>query len=248
VKTLIVAEDAGRWQKPLQWIRELGWEAIKKSSYREGVKELERNVEIDVVLVDAAMPDDCGMRFLRNVKNDRRLHWLPFIIAGAQLDTGAVEAFALSGARDIMILPTSRDTFEAKLVKAAQNGRPTVLVVDDEEPIRELLTDVLELERYRVVTVGSAEDGLTALGENRIDVLVTDVMLPGKSGLELMNEVKKQFPDLPVILITGFAGQFSPSKAIAQGADGYFAKPFKNIELSFTLRSALERSRREPAV
>jgi len=244
LKTLIVAKDSEYWQKPFQWIRELGWETVTKSSYREGVKELERSVDIDVVLVDAGMPEDCGLRLLRNVKNDRRLHWLPFIIVGEQLDAGAVETYALSGARDIVILPTSRDTFEAKLIRAADNGRPTVLVVDDEQPIRELLTDILQLERYRVVAAGSAEEGLSVLDKKRIDVVVSDVMLPGKSGMELMREAKQRSPDLPVILITGCAGQFSPRTAIAQGADGYFAKPFKNIELSFTLRSVLERTRR----
>jgi len=84
---------------------------------------------------------------------------------------------------------------------------------------------------------------LTALKENRFDAVVTDVMLPGKSGIELLEIIKKDNPEMPVILITGFSGQFTPRDAISLGADGFFAKPFNNIELSYKLRLILSQKR-----
>jgi DNA-binding NtrC family response regulator len=70
-------------------------------------------------------------------------------------------------------------------------------------------------------------------------VVSTDIRLPGRSGLELMVEIKGKYPGTPVILITGYAGQYSPKDAIAMGADGYFAKPFHNMDLIYTLRRVL---------
>jgi len=244
MNVLVIAMESERWQKPLQWIRDLGWEIILKPSCREGLKELEKNLEIDVILVDTETADDSGLKLMHNVKVNRRLHWLPFLIVGERLEADLVWRCRESGVTNIVILPTSKETFQAKLLKASEEGRPTVLVVDDEEFLRDLLRDILALERYRVETAASAEEALELLQQKRFDAIISDIMMPGKSGMELLAEAKQVRPDLPVILITGYAGQFTSQSAIGCGADGYFSKPFKNIELSYTLRAVLEKPRR----
>jgi len=100
------------------------------------------------------------------------------------------------------------------------------------------------LERFRVITAGTAEDGIKILGEKHIDVVVSDIMLPGMRGTDLLALIKKDSPEIPVILITGFSGKITPQQAIAIGADGYFAKPFHNKDLAFTLRSVLQQYER----
>jgi CheY-like chemotaxis protein len=69
-------------------------------------------------------------------------------------------------------------------------------------------------------------------------------MLPGMNGLEFMERVKKRYGHIPVVLITGYAGQFTPDHAIEQGADGYFKKPFNNKELIRTLEAILQKYKR----
>ena len=248
MKVLVIANESELWQKPLQWIRHLDWEIILRSSCREGLKELENNLEIDVILVDAETADDSGLKLMRNITVNRRLHWLPAIMVGKDIDSDMVFRYSESGVTNVVILPTSKDTFQAKLLKASKEGRPTVLIVDDEEFIQDLLHDILALERYRVETTASAEEALELLQKKPFDAVISDIMMPGKSGMELLAEVKQKMPDLPVILVTGYAGQFTPKSAIACGADGYFTKPFKNIELSYTLRAVLEKSRRTATV
>jgi DNA-binding NtrC family response regulator len=239
---LVIGENLEYWQPLLRWIEEFGWDAVLRPSCREGMKELERNLEIDVILLDTVVAEDTGLKLLQDLARDRRLHWLPAIVVGKDIDSEMVFRYSDSGVSNIVILPTRKDTFQAKLLKASEDGRPTVLVVDDEEFIRDLLGDILALERYRVLMAGSAEDALEILKERRVDAVITDIMMPGKSGVELMSEAKQMDPDLPVILITGHAGQCTPKSAIGSGADGFFAKPFKNVELSYTLRGVLERA------
>lgn len=247
MNTLVIADNTESWQPLLRWIDEFGWTAILKSSCRKGMKELDRNLDIDVILLDAAIAEDGGLNMLHNLKKDRRLHWLPSIVVGSEIDSDMVCRCSDFGVTNIVILPTSKDTFQAKLLKASDDGRPTVLIVDDEQFIRELLQDILALERYRVEIAASAEEALEILREKWIDAVITDIMMPGKSGMELLREAKQRRPDLPVILITGYAGQYTPTSALGSGADGFFAKPFKNVELSYTLRTVLERAYRSNA-
>lgn len=244
MKVLVITEELKDWELLIRWIEEFGWDSIQKRSCREGMKELEKNLDIDVILLDTGIAEDGGLTMLHNLNRDRRLHWLPIIVVGNDIDSDRVLLYSDSGVTNIVILPTSKDTFQAKVLKASDDGRPTVLIVDDEEFIRDLLHDILALERYRVETAASAEEGLEILKAKRIDAVITDIMMPGKSGMELMKEAKQMKPDLPVILITGYAGQYTPKSAIGCGADGFFAKPFKNVELSYTLRGVLERTRR----
>jgi DNA-binding response OmpR family regulator len=131
-----------------------------------------------------------------------------------------------------------------KILKALNNGRRQILVVDDEPNILSILKEFMELERYKVTTALNAEEGLSLLRQQNFHAVVTDLMLPGMNGLEFMERVKKRYGHIPVVLITGYAGQFTPDHAIEQGADGYFKKPFNNKELIRTLEAILQKYKR----
>jgi two-component system C4-dicarboxylate transport response regulator DctD len=87
---------------------------------------------------------------------------------------------------------------------------------------------------------------LAIVGERRVDAVISDILMPGKSGMDLLVDLKMKYADIPVILITGHSGRFSAQDAIASGADGFLAKPFNNLDIVFSIRSALQRYRRFP--
>jgi excisionase family DNA binding protein len=110
---------------------------------------------------------------------------------------------------------------------AAVSGRPRVLVVDDEEGIRELLSKTLALVEY---DVDVAHDGRSALERLRLmpyDLLITDLRMPGVDGLTVIKEARRLKTDLPVIIITGFSTEASAIDAINLGVQGYLTKPFR---------------------
>jgi excisionase family DNA binding protein len=112
-------------------------------------------------------------------------------------------------------------------VMAPIEGRPRVLVVDDEATIRELLAKTLALAEY---DVDLASDGRTALERLRImpyDLLVTDLKMPGVDGLAVIREARRMKPDIPVIIITGFSTEASAIEAVNLGVAGYLTKPFR---------------------
>jgi len=116
----------------------------------------------------------------------------------------------------------------------------TVLVVDDEPRIRRIVEMALGDRGYRVLTAPSAEDALETLEGETVDAVVTDLQLPGRTGLELLADVKRERPALPVILITAFGTVETAVEAIKAGAFDYVLKPFSVEELESLVERALE--------
>jgi len=114
--------------------------------------------------------------------------------------------------------------------------RQKILIVDDEESILESLSDILLDEGYRVVTAASAEEGLKALTEENPDLLILDVWLPDTDGLEVLKKLRKEAPELPVIVISGHGTVEMAVQAIKLGAFDFLEKPFSLYKAKLTLK------------
>ncbi len=121
--------------------------------------------------------------------------------------------------------------------------REPILVVDDEPNYLVVLKALLEEEGYEVFIAASGEEGLEIIKESDIYTVVTDMMMPGINGLELMQQAHKAVPGLPVIVITAFAEVERAVEAMRQGAFNYLAKPFSNDELLVTVSKGVEHFR-----
>ena len=115
-----------------------------------------------------------------------------------------------------------------------------VLVVDDEPRIRRIVELALADRGYRVLTASSAEEADEVLAGTPVDAVVTDLQLPGRSGLELMADIHRVRPTLPVILITAFGTVETAVEALKAGAYDYVLKPFSVDELEALVAAALE--------
>ncbi len=122
---------------------------------------------------------------------------------------------------------------------AVSNG--TILVVDDEEIMREILDALLTREGYTVKLAATAGEGLDIARTSPLDAALLDVMLPDMNGLEVLDELKRIDDDLPVLMITAFASVDNAVVAMKRGALDYLPKPFKNDEVMAKLRIAIER-------
>lgn len=116
-----------------------------------------------------------------------------------------------------------------------------VLVVDDEPAITVALAKKLRREGYDCVTAGSAEEALNRLRQQVPDVVISDVRMPGMSGIQLLKEVKKHEPGVKVILITAYAEIDFVVEALRHQADDYLLKPFNLKELAEAVARTLER-------
>jgi two-component system response regulator AtoC len=115
----------------------------------------------------------------------------------------------------------------------------SILVVDDEERLADVLAAALEDLGYRATAVHSARAALIALEQTRFDLVLTDLRLPVMDGRALLREVRSRWPEVPVIIITAFAAVRDAVDLVKEGAFDYIAKPFEIDDVSATIRRAL---------
>src|SRR5216684_5169062 len=120
-----------------------------------------------------------------------------------------------------------------------------ILIVDDEAEIRESLQTLLELEGYDVETAANGEEGLSKLGEQPFDLVLLDLALPGRNGIELLPEIRGLDAQLPVIIITAYGTVEDAVRAMQGGAGNFLQKPWDNEKLLADVRAAVGRRRTE---
>ena len=116
----------------------------------------------------------------------------------------------------------------------------SILVIDDEAEIREGLELLLSSEGYAVTSAETGEAGIARLEQEPFDLLLLDVSLPGRSGLDLLRDIRQRDPHLPVVLITAYGSIDMARQAFKSGAQDYITKPWSNDELLAQIASAVE--------
>ena len=126
---------------------------------------------------------------------------------------------------------------------SAGTRKGSILVVDDEEIMREILETLLTREGYDVKLAASGEEGLDLARALPFDAAIVDIMMPGIDGIATLDELRRIDEDLAVIIITAYASVESAISAMKSGAFDYITKPFKNDEVLVVIRNAMERRR-----
>jgi DNA-binding NtrC family response regulator len=119
-------------------------------------------------------------------------------------------------------------------------AQQVVLLVDDDDDVRDTIGDLLEADQFRVLRASDAAQALMMMRDEAIDMLVTDLAMPGADGVTLIQQARKIMPDLPAILLTGYAEQVS-SVAMSAGGFHVLRKPVTADYLTGQIRSLLER-------
>ena len=119
--------------------------------------------------------------------------------------------------------------------------KKTILLVDDEEIILKSLGRDLKKAGYDVAMAANGESAIAKLGEKRFDLVITDLMMEGLNGIQVLKQAKKIDPELPVIILTGYGDMTSAIDALRSGADDYLLKPCDVEELLFKVSSCLEK-------
>ena len=135
----------------------------------------------------------------------------------------------------------------AGVAPAAAAVTPNVLVVDDEKTVCNSCKKILTREGYNVEVAMSGEEALSKVKGNDFDVLVTDWKMPQLDGIEVANRIKKENPNIAVVMITGYPSVETSIKALRSGVSDYVPKPFTPAELSDAMIRALGRGQAVPA-
>jgi cyclic di-GMP phosphodiesterase len=116
-----------------------------------------------------------------------------------------------------------------------------ILAVDDEEAIRTVLKTILEGEGYLCDTAASANEAISRLKDNQYDVILTDIMMPGMSGIELLELIRKREDEIAVIMLTALNDIDVSIRALKSGAYDYISKPFRPDDVTISIEMALQK-------
>jgi DNA-binding NtrC family response regulator len=123
------------------------------------------------------------------------------------------------------------------------NSKAHILIVDDDSAVGEQLEALFSASGYKVLVASSAEHGLQFLDTEDVDVVITDLRLPGMDGIELTRRIATQWSDVPVIVMTGYADIQNAVEVLKLGASDYIVKPFSVSAIQESVRLVLEKTR-----
>ncbi len=233
-ETILVVDDRAA-------VRELVRETLEPCGYRimeaedgeEGLEVFDLCAkEIDLVITDLIMPRLGGAELGRLIKKQHPETKVIYM-SGYSGESAVLEApFAL------LEKPFTPEALARRVRKelGAKSVPKSILVADDDRNIRNLLRSVLENEGYEVHTASNGKEAFALLGEKQVGVVLTDLAMPERDGIEMMGEIRKEYPDMKIIAMSGkFAGPVLDS-AKRLGAHAILTKPLQVEELLKTLQ------------
>ena len=235
MKILLIDNDRLAVTQITECLATQGYEVVPATTPKEAIQKLDTIKPIHLIVLDVHMDGQNGFEFLRFLKGLPRYCRIPVLICSSLSDSSVVVRSVELGASDFVAKPIIPETFLSKVSKAISASDGAVLIVDDDDFVRKLLQKVVEREGYRSLLASNGQEALTLLESNNVFIIISDIVMPGMSGVDLLKKVKGIYPSLPVVLISGHAGKISHEEA-AKMADGYIAKPFKNVEISRKLQ------------
>ena len=119
----------------------------------------------------------------------------------------------------------------------------TVLIVDDEQHIADLLDTNLKLDGYQTILCDNGRDALTTIRNQHVDIVLLDVMLPDTTGVEICRKIKHTRPDIAILMLSALGQSSDRIKGLKAGADDYLPKPFDLEELSLRMSKLVDRSK-----
>ncbi|MGO8990904.1 MAG: response regulator [bacterium] len=123
-----------------------------------------------------------------------------------------------------------------------ESAKYSILVVDDEELMRYLVVSYLSKLGHSCLTAVDGEDALDKIKKNKIDAVITDIRLPNMDGMTLTQEISRQYPGLPIMIMTAFDEEYSEGTVISAGAREFLRKPFTLDEFAVRLNKMINDS------
>ena len=130
-----------------------------------------------------------------------------------------------------------------KAAHSRSDGKETILIVEDDRALREGLALNLGLQGYRVLVAADGEEGMRMAFDDRTDLIILDIMMPGWSGLDILEELRKRGETVPVLILSARNSTPNKVEGLGLGADDYMTKPFDRSELIARIEAMLRRAR-----
>ena len=215
----------------------------------------------DLLLLDIMMPVMDGYDVLEKMRADQKFKSIPVIVLTAESEASNIIRCIELGANDYLVKPFDMVVLRNRIVRSLLNRRfredvsgnidwdgqqtPNVLVVEDNEMSRELLHKRVSRAGYQVSSVEDGQAAIDSLTENPVDLVLLDIMMPGKNGFDVLQHLKQDeaLKHIAVIMISALDDKDSIDKCLQMGAEDYITKPFNALILKSRILSCLQSKR-----
>ena len=248
VKILVVDDDPYLLDLLIETLKTIGYNAIGASRAQEALTLL-NTTDIQLVITDIKMPEMDGIEFTRQVKKnhpDLPVIFITGVLGSSILKNGHAEGFLAKPFRIGRMEELIESALSGTPGSGEINKKEQVLVVDDDDTFRLMLIESLKLSGYAVAGASGGREAVAILESGRIGAVITDVQMPEMDGIALSKYIKENWPEIPVIMITGYVSLEDQPIKKADVADGFLMKPFK-IESITELLENLKKERIPPA-
>jgi len=241
MKILIVEDDKVSIKLVDSILTKNCYETRLAGSVKEAIDKIETGEKISLIILDIRLPDKDGFSLLVYLKSKKLRKEIPVIMCSSAEDEDTVMQSINLGAIGYMKKPVKSEILLSKVGEIITKKYKNILIVDDEKMIRDLLGATLEREGFNTVTAESGVVALKVLDSRHIDAVISDIQMEGMSGLKLLETIKSKYNNLPVMMITGHDSKYPEEEINKAGADGYIAKPFKNLEIIEAVQNVLKK-------
>ncbi len=132
-------------------------------------------------------------------------------------------------------------------IEGTENGTPMVriMIIEDDEEMRSLLEDFFEAEGFKTDSASNGADALRILSKNHFDLVITDIRMPGLTGLDILPTIRRLKPEIPIIVMTAYASDDARRRSLERGATAYLEKPVHLSKLRTVIREIMLRKQVE---
>ncbi|NTU81321.1 MAG: response regulator [Chloroflexales bacterium] len=256
VRQALVIEDSPTAAAQItRYLRELG-ARVEIHPYGTGTVERAIALQPDVIILDILLPDDDGWAVLSQLKAEPRTRDIPVLVVSV---VDAPEQARAQGAAAMLVKPIDRPTLEQALrqilvrpstlsvptamVVSRQLERPRILLADDNEETLETIGDYLRAKGYDLRVARTGREALVQAQEERPDVILMDIQMPGMDGLEVIRRIRAEatLAHVPILAVTALAMPADRERCLAAGADAYLPKPLSLRTLVATIEAHRQR-------
>lgn len=244
-KVLLVDDEPDIIHQLKRIIRKEGFEVLTAADGQAGLELFQKELP-GLVITDVAMPGMNGIELLRRIKKLSPRTEVIVVTGHGDYDT-AIQVLReealdyLKKPVDLERLLIALGRYQERAGSLEEFLRPSVLLLDDDEDARHSMVRYLKKEGYDVFSGEDGEEGLRILDEKRIDIVITDIMMPKMDGLQFLKQVKKRPGDIEVILITGFGNEDVVVQAMHDGANNFLRKPVDIEHMLIAVEKAFEK-------
>ena len=254
-KILLIYNDQRLSEHLKHYLAEYGYE-VRLVDDADLVEEFACDYQPDLIVLDTLLQKMNGFELCQMLKHHPQLQEIPIIMTSAMyvseedVATGLQvgdQTYPILADRCVMKPFAPEELLRQVryvLGEAVETPDiPTILIVDDERDIRDLLKTTLEKHGYHPVEAATGKEGLALLAAMTPDVILLDYKLPDVSGMKVLQDIRKTFPDVGVIFMTAYGDEDIAMSAIAEHVDAYIRKPFLVDAMLTAIAHTLERSR-----